>query len=60
MPAVVVATDAFEALAVRAAHSQGLAGLRIVRVAHPIGGVGEQALRRRAEAAVDATLALLR
>ena len=54
-----IATHAFEALAVESARSQGLPEARIVSVAHPIGGVDEERLRRRAEAAVDGVLGVL-
>jgi hypothetical protein len=56
---VVIATDEFEALARESTRSQGLPGARIVSVPHPIGGIGEEALRSRAELAADAVLALL-
>ena len=56
---MVIATDAFDALASEAARSQGLPDARIVSVAHPIGGASDEALRGRAEAAVDAVLGAL-
>lgn len=56
---MVIATDAFATLAREAARSQGLPDARIVRVAHPIGGVGDAELRARAETAVDAALGVL-
>ena len=59
MPAVVIATDEFAALASDAARSRGLPDARIVTVAHPIGGVSDEGLRSRAETAVDAVLGVL-
>ena len=56
---MVIATDAFAALAREAARSQGLPDARIATVAHPIGGVNDEGLRGRADAAVDAVLGLL-
>jgi hypothetical protein len=56
---VVVATEEFMALAREAARDRGLPDARIVAVAHPVGGVGESALRERADHAADAVLALL-
>ncbi len=55
-----IATDEFTALAIEAARSQGLPDARIVTVAHPIGGVGDEELRGRAEAAVEVVLSVLR
>ena len=55
---MVVATAEFEALARSEAAAQGLAEARIAVVAHPIGGVGDEVLRGRADAAVDAIVAL--
>ncbi len=54
-----IATDAFEGLAIEAARSQGLPDARLVTVPHPIGGMGEEDLRRLAEAAVDGVLRVL-
>jgi hypothetical protein len=55
---VVVATEAFAALAREEAGAQGLAEARIAVVPHPIGGVADARLLERADAAVDAILAL--
>jgi hypothetical protein len=55
-----VATDAFAELARTAALAQGIPGVRIASVAHPIGGIDARALRERAQCATDAVLALLR
>jgi hypothetical protein len=56
---VLIATHEFASLARAAARSQGLPDVRIAAVAHPIGGVSDEALRSRADAAVDAVLGLL-
>ena len=56
---MLIATDEFAALARDAAHAQGLPDARIATVAHPIGGITDEALRGRADSAVDAVLALL-
>ena len=58
-PTVVVATEEFAELAREATRSQGLPSARIVTVAHPIGGASEESLRGRADAALDAVVALL-
>lgn len=56
---VVVATDAFEALAREAAGAQGLPDARIAVVTHPIGGIRAEELAARRTQLVDALLALL-
>jgi hypothetical protein len=57
-PTVVVATAAFAALAREEAVAQGLPDARIAVVPHPLGGVSDDVLLARADAAVDAVLAL--
>jgi hypothetical protein len=56
---VVIATDEFAGLAREAARAQGIPDARIATVAHPIGGISDEALTGRAEAAIDGVLALL-
>ncbi len=58
-PTVLVATGALRELADQTAHDLGLDDLRVVSVAHPIGGVDADEIRRRADAVVDEVLALL-
>ena len=58
-PTVLVATGALRELADQTAHDLGLDDLRVVSVAHPIGGVDVDEIRRRADAVVDEVLALL-
>ena len=53
-----MATSAFERLAREEARAQGLPDARIAVVPHPLGGSSDEALLARADAAVDAVLAL--
>ena len=55
---MVIATERFGAMAVRAAGGFGLAEARIAVVPHPIGGEPDAALRAAAERAVDTVMAL--
>jgi len=56
---VLVATSALSDLAAQTAAELGLPDLRMVSVAHPIGGVDPDEIRRRADSVVDEVLALL-
>ena len=58
-PTVLVATEALRELTDQTAHDLGLADLRVVSVAHPIGAVDPDEIRRRAAGVVDEVLALL-
>ena len=58
-PTVLVATEALRKLTDQTAHDLGLTDLRVVSVAHPIGGVDPDEIRRRADGVVDEVLALL-
>ena len=58
-PTVRVATEALRKLTDQTAHDLGLGDLRVVSVAHPIGGVDPDEIRRRADGVVDEVLALL-
>ena len=58
-PPVLVATEALRKLTDQTAHDLGLGDLRVVSVAHPIGGVDPDEIRRRADGVVDEVLALL-
>ena len=58
-PTVLVATEALRELTDQTAHDLGLPDLRVVSVAHPIGGVDPDEIRRRADGVVDQVLALL-
>ncbi|MEM7413524.1 MAG: hypothetical protein AAF430_25050 [Myxococcota bacterium] len=55
-PTVVVATERFADLARQSGQEIGLDDARLVEVAHPVGGVPEEALRRRAESATDGVM----
>ena len=57
-PTVLVATEALRELTDQTAHDLGLADLRVVSVAHPIGAVDPDEIRRRADGVVDEVLAL--
>ncbi|HAQ23240.1 MAG TPA: hypothetical protein DGF10_06385 [Acidimicrobiaceae bacterium] len=52
-------TNALSDLATKTATELGLPDLRMVSVAHPIGGVDPDEIRRRADNVVDEVLALL-
>tara|TARA_B100000700_G_C14983790_1_gene827731 strand:- start:425 stop:622 length:198 start_codon:yes stop_codon:yes gene_type:complete len=54
-----VTTNALSDLATKTATELGLPDLRMVSVAHPIGGVDPDEIRRRADNVVDEVLALL-
>jgi hypothetical protein len=59
VPTVVVATTSFAALAHQMADTFGLPEARIAVVEHPLGGIDEDAVRARAEEAVEQVLELL-
>ncbi len=54
MPTVIVGTDEFKELARLEARNRGLADLPLALVAHPLGGIKEDEVRRKAETIVDA------
>ena len=58
-PTVVVTTTAFEALTRAVAERAELPDARIVVVEHPLGGISEDAVRARAEQAIDQVLVLV-
>ena len=58
-PTVVIATDRFASLALRAAGGYGLDAARIAVVPHPIGGATDDELRRVAVRAVGEVMGLL-
>jgi len=59
IPAVLFATTSFVGLARSIALASGLQDLRMVVVDHPLGGIGEQALEDRIEAASEQLVAVL-
>jgi len=56
---VVLGTHEFRPLALAEARAKGMAGLGIVTVPHPIGGIAEELVARKATAAVDQVQAAL-
>ncbi len=56
MPTVVVGTDEFQALARLEAKNRGFAGLPLALVKHPLGGIKEDEVRRKAETIVEAVV----
>jgi hypothetical protein len=56
---VVIGTDEFEPLARAEAAARGLAGLPIVTVPHPIGGLPQEAVTGKAARIVDAARSAL-
>lgn len=56
---MLLATKPFEPMARGAAEARDLPDARIVAVAHPLGGIDEDAVRARAASAVDAVRALV-
>jgi hypothetical protein len=57
VPAVLLATDAFERLAHLHAATAGMAALPVVAVRHPLGGLDRQAVRGRALEAYERLVA---
>ena len=53
MPTVLIATEKFSQLARQAAAQSGLVDARLAVVPHPIGGVSEAELGRRADAVTE-------
>ena len=58
-PTVLVATSRFADFAREVSRGHGLAPDRIAVVEHPIGGIGEAAIRERASAAMEQLFAML-
>ncbi len=58
-PTVVVATERFFDLARQSGEQVGLDGARIVAIAHPVGGVADDALCARADAAIEDVMGCL-
>jgi hypothetical protein len=53
VPTVTVGTDEFQALARLESKNRGLEGLPLALVKHPLGGIKEDEVRRKAETVVD-------
>jgi len=60
VPTVLLATQPFLPMATGAATARDLPDARIVAVAHPLGGIDEDAVATRAETVINAVLARLR
>jgi hypothetical protein len=54
VPTVVVGTDEFQALAQLEARNRGLAELPLALVKHPLGGIRDDEVLRKADTIVDA------
>ena len=59
MPTVVLATDAFRALAQESARNVGIEHARVLEVKHPIGGESDAQLFAKADRALDDLIALM-
>ncbi|MGB9837196.1 UGSC family (seleno)protein [Methanothermobacter sp.] len=60
VPTISICSDRFSEYARRLASAQGMPGLRIVEVEHPIAGLEPEAVRRRAEKIIPSILDHLR
>lgn len=58
IPTVLLATTAFETLALAVARTLGLPDARMVVIEHPLGGIDEAVALAKASAIVEPTLAL--
>ena len=56
---MVITTEKFADLARQSAERSGIADARLVSVAHPVGGVTDNELTRRAHAAVEEVMSRL-
>ena len=59
VPTVVMGTFEFEALARLEARNRGLETLPVALVPHPLGGIPEAEVRRKADLAIEAVLKAL-
>ena len=53
IPTVVMGTKEFETLAVLEARNRGLADLPLALIPHPLGGIHEEEVVRKADLAID-------
>ena len=53
IPTVVMGTKEFEALATLEARNRGLADLPLALIPHPLGGIREEEVVRKADLAID-------
>jgi hypothetical protein len=56
IPTVVMGTKEFEALAVLEARNRGLADLPLALIPHPLGGIREEEVVRKAELVIEAVV----
>jgi hypothetical protein len=56
VPTVVVGTDEFQALARLESKNRGLDGLPLALVKHPLGGIRDDEVARKADTIVDAVV----
>ena len=56
IPSVVMGTFEFEQLAILESHNRGLPGLPLALIPHPLGGIAEDEVRKKADLAVDAVV----
>jgi hypothetical protein len=59
VPTVVMGTFEFEALARLEAKNRGLEALPLALVPHPLGGIAEDEVRKKADLAIEAVLKAL-
>lgn len=58
VPAIVIASEDFEAFSHSSAQALGLPQARILTVAHPIGGVADEILKQRAQDSAEQMIVL--
>ena len=56
VPTVVLGTFEFEQLARLESKNRGLEGLPLALIPHPLGGIAEDEVRKKAELAIDAVV----
>jgi hypothetical protein len=59
VPTVVIGTSEFEALARLEAKNRGIESLPLALVPHPLGGIHEDEVKKKAELAIDAVVKAL-
>ena len=56
IPTVVMGTTEFESLATLEARNRGLAGLPLALIPHPLGGIHEEEVVKKADLAIEAVV----
>ncbi len=59
IPAAVICSDAFLSLARSISQAKGISAPRLVSIPHPLAGITPDEVRKKAESAVDAIVAVL-